>query len=127
MKILKWGLVVAVTFAAAWVLIFTFIQEPFKAAAPVKLLWYVTPQAFPMYVFVAATFAVGLFIGFFAAAYYYIAGQAGIHSKKKEIRRLEDEISEKDAEIESLRAAAGQAKEKITESLRSMGEKDLFA
>jgi len=127
MKIIKWSLVVAVSVVATCILIFTFIQEPFKASAPVKVLWYVTPQSFPMYLFVAATFAVGLLIGFFAAAYYYITGQAGIHSKKKEIRRLEEAVNEKDAEIARLNSIAGQAREKITESLKSIGEKDFLA
>jgi len=132
MKILKWGSVFAVAFAAAWVLLFTFTQEPFKAVAPVNLVFTQTAE-FPMYVFAIGTFAIGLLIGFFVAAYYYIAGQAGIHSKKKEIRRLQDAMKEMEAELgrvrselERFRVDTVKTQERITKSMKSVGEKDLF-
>ncbi|MDR0330832.1 MAG: LapA family protein [Chitinispirillales bacterium] len=126
MKVVKWSLVIAVTAAITCILIFTFIQEPFKASAQVKIPWCNLPEI-PIYLYLAATFAIGLLLGFFAAAYYYIAGQAGIHSKKKEIRRLEEVVAELTFEMEGLRKSAGQASKKITESLKAVGEKDLLA
>jgi len=132
MKILKLGFVFAVAFAVAGVLWSTFTQAPFKEAAPVSLLFTKTAE-FPMYVFAIGTFAIGLLIGFFVAAYYYIAGQAGIHSKKKEIRRLQDavkgmesELEHARSELERFRADTAKAQERITKSMKSVGEKDLF-
>jgi uncharacterized membrane protein YciS (DUF1049 family) len=119
MKILKWGLVFAVAFAAAWVLLFTFTQEPFKEVAPVNLVFTQTPE-FPMYTFAVGTFAIGLLIGFFVAAYYYIAGQAGIRSKKKDIRGLEELIREKDGEIEKLRADGESRRNKDLTEIRKL-------
>jgi chromosome segregation ATPase len=56
---------------------------------------------------------VGLLLGFFAAAYYYIVGQAGIHAKKKEIKRLEGAVSDANAELERMRESATQAKKEV--------------
>ncbi|MCL2218279.1 MAG: LapA family protein [Chitinispirillia bacterium] len=137
MKIIKWGLVIAATFAVACVLIFTFMQDEFKATAAVKLIFTETPE-FPLYLFTAATFAIGLLMGFFAAAYYYIAGQAGIHSKKKEIKRLEETVKTMEtelarlrehtvAEVEEMREGIEKTLEKGTASLKAVGEKDIFA
>ena len=119
MKVLKWGSVFVVAFAAAWVLLFTFTQEPFKEVAPVNLVFVQTPE-FPMYTFAAGTFAIGLFIGFFVAAYYYIAGQAGIRSKKKDIKELEELIREKDGEAEKLRAESESRRNKDLTEIRKL-------
>jgi uncharacterized membrane protein YciS (DUF1049 family) len=126
MKIIKWGFVVVVTIAVTCILLFTFMQEPFRTPVPAIIFWHHT-QEFPVYVFVAATFGIGLFIGFLIAAYYYIAGQAGISSKKKEIRRLEDIVTEMTGELAVLRNTAEQARKKTTESLKAVGEKDFIA
>jgi uncharacterized membrane protein YciS (DUF1049 family) len=109
MKLLKWIIVIAITVAATCILIFTFTQEPFKATAQIKIPWCNLPE-FSILVYLAATFAVGLLLGFFAAAYYYIVGQAGIHAKKKEIKRLEGVVADTNAELERLRESAMQAK-----------------
>ena len=119
MKILKWGLVFLAAFAAAWVLLFTFTQEPFKAVAPVNLVFTQTPE-FPMYAFAVGTFAIGLLIGFFVAAYYYILGQAGIRNKKKDIRRLEELVKDKDGDIEKLRADSESRRNKDVAEIRKL-------
>jgi uncharacterized membrane protein YciS (DUF1049 family) len=154
MKVVKWCIIFAAGFAVSWILIFTFTQEPFKALAPAKVFWYNTSEI-PIVAFVAITFGIGLLIGFFAAAYYYIAGQAGIRGKKKvikelegvveaknreiariesaigtrekEVERLEAALKAKDQEIGELKAAAGQPKGRKTGSMKAVGEKDLFA
>jgi uncharacterized membrane protein (DUF106 family) len=125
-KIIKWGLVVVVTVAATCVLLFTFMQEPFQGTAAAKLIIMSTPE-FPLYFFALATFAMGLLVGFFAAAYYYIAGQAGIRSKNKEIKGLAAVVSEKEntikgmeADIERMRKSAEKAQQKATESMKAM-------
>jgi hypothetical protein len=109
MKLLKWVLVIAFTVTATCILLFTFTQEPFKATAQIKIPWCNLP-AFSILWYVAATFAVGLMLGFFAAAYYYIVGQAGIHAKKKEIKRLEGLVADVNAELERMREVSVEAK-----------------
>ena len=134
MKFAKLATIITITVVVTCILIFTFTQEPFKVIAPVKILWYSTANQFPLYVFAAATFGIGLLIGFFAAAYYYIAGQAGIRGKKKEIARLETEIAglkgavkEKDSELERLLAAAGKAAgNKVSEPANTATDADLI-
>ena len=113
MKLVKWILVIAATVIATCILVFTFTQEPFKATAPIWLLGYNRPQ-YPILMYVGATFVIGLMLGFLAAAYYYIVGQAGIHSKKKEIKRLEGVVSDTIAEVDRIRDDATQAKKEVT-------------
>jgi uncharacterized membrane protein YciS (DUF1049 family) len=112
MKLLKWVLVIVVTVVVTCILLFTFTQEPFKASAQIKIPWCNLPS-FPILWYVGATFAIGLLIGFFATAYYYIVGQAGIRAKKKEIKRLEGRIAEKSEEADGLRNSVGQTKNEI--------------
>jgi len=112
MKLLKWVSVIVVTVAATCILLFTFTQEPFKATAQVWMFGRDMPK-FSILVYIAATFAIGLLLGFFAAAYYYIVGQAGIHAKKKEIKRLEDAVADTTAELERMRESATQAKKEV--------------
>jgi uncharacterized membrane protein YciS (DUF1049 family) len=109
MKLLKWISVIVVTVAATCVLVFTFTQPEFKATAQIKVPWCNLPK-YPILMYVGATFAIGLLLGFLAAAYYYIVGQAGIHAKKKEIKRLEGIVTDTNAELERLRESATQAK-----------------
>jgi len=113
MKLLKWIIVIAVTVAATCILVFTFTQPEFiKATAQVKIPWCNLPK-YPILAYVGATFAIGLLLGFLAAAYYYIVGQAGIHAKKKEIKRLEGVVADTNAELERLRESAMQAKKEV--------------
>ncbi|MFP4164992.1 MAG: LapA family protein [Chitinispirillaceae bacterium] len=91
MGIVKWVAVFAVAFMAAWIMIFTFNQEPFSTRVPVIILGYRTPSI-PIYAYVAGAFGIGLLIGVLAAAYYYLVGQSSIRKKKKEIKGLEDEL-----------------------------------
>jgi len=109
MKLVKWGLVIVVTVAVTCILLLTFTQPVFKETAQIKVPLCNLPK-YPILVYVAATFAIGLLIGFFTAAYYYIVGQAGIRAKRKEITRLEGVIAEMTVELEGLRASLGQGK-----------------
>jgi uncharacterized membrane protein YciS (DUF1049 family) len=125
MKIFKWSSVILVTVAVTCILLLTFTQEPFGATAPVKIFGYDTESEYPVYLYVAAAFVIGLFIGFCVTAYYYITGQAGIRNKKKEIARLEGIVRDMAAELETVRKTAGQATKRATESMKAVGEKDL--
>jgi ribosomal protein L12E/L44/L45/RPP1/RPP2 len=97
---------------ATCILVFTFTQPEFKATAQIKIPWCDLPK-YPILMYVGATFAIGLLLGFLAAAYYYIVGQAGIHAKKKEIKRLEGVVSDTNAELERLRESAVLAKKEV--------------
>ncbi len=108
MQLVKWLLVIVVTVVATCILVFTFTQPEFMAAAQIKVPWCNLPK-YPILMYVGATFAIGLLLGFFAAAYYYIVGQAGIRAKKKEIRRLEEVISDMTRDMDDLRKSVGQA------------------
>lgn len=115
MRIAKWMVVFAFAFLVAWILIFTFTQEPFSMAVPVLLLGYRTPPI-PIYAYVASAFGIGLLIGFFAAAYYYLVGQAGIRSKKRQIKGLEQELARVNGELELLKSAQSSQEKKDFES-----------
>ncbi len=93
MKVLKWIVSFSITFLFAWVLIFTFIQEPFKAVAKARILTYWTP-AIPIYAYVAGAFGIGLLLGLFAAFYYYVVMQRKVHQRTKELRELEAKLAD---------------------------------
>jgi len=112
MKLLKWISVIVVTVAATCILLFTFTQAPFRATARLWIPWCNLPE-FSILIYIAATFAIGLLLGFLAAAYYYIVGQAGIHAKKKEIKRLEGVVADTNAELERMRDSVTQAKKEV--------------
>ena len=101
MRVFKWTVVFLIAFMFAWVLIFTFTQEPFKTLVPGRVLTYQTP-AIPIYAYVAGAFAVGLLIGFITAIYYYVLMQSQIHRKSKQVRKLEQELADANMEIERL-------------------------
>jgi len=121
MKILKWGGVFVIAFAAAWILIFTFTQAQFSTSAPIKIFGYTTAQ-FPIYVFVASAFGIGLLIGFSAAAYYFIAGQAKIRKMTKKIKALESSLSNVDDELDKYRTATEKSKNQKEASSREKSD-----
>jgi len=112
MKLVKWISVIAVTVVATCILVFTFTQPVFMNKAQIKIPLCNLP-AYPILMYIAATFAIGLLLGFLAAAYYYIVGQAGIHAKKKEIKRLEGVVADTNAELERLRESDIQTKKEV--------------
>jgi len=112
MKLAKWVSVIAATVVATCILLFTFTQKPFMNPAQIWFFGRTMPE-YPILVYVGATFAIGLLLGFLAAAYYYIVGQAGIHAKKKEIKRLEGVVADTNAELERLRESAVTAKKEV--------------
>jgi uncharacterized membrane protein YciS (DUF1049 family) len=112
MKLVKWISVIAVTFAATLILVSTFMQDVFEKKAQIKVPFMDLPE-YPILMYVGATFAIGLLLGFLAAAYYYIVGQAGIHAKKKEIKRLEGVVADTIAELGRLRESAAETKKEV--------------
>ncbi len=102
MKILKWLVVFLLAFILAWILIFTFTQEQFRAVASARILTYRTP-AIPIYLYVAAAFGTGLLLGLFTAFYYYIVLRSRIHNTTKELRQLEQQLAEAKNALEQCR------------------------
>ncbi|MBN1758347.1 MAG: LapA family protein [Chitinispirillaceae bacterium] len=92
MKIFKWIISFSIAFLVAWILIFTFIQEPFKVPVKARLLAYWTP-AIPIYAYVAGAFGIGLLLGLFAAFYYYIVLQHKVHQRTRELHELEAKLA----------------------------------
>lgn len=93
MKVLKWLLIFFVAFLFSWILIFTFIQEPFKELVSAKILMYTTPKI-PIYLYVAGAFAIGLLLGLFTAFYYYIVLQKKVHKTTKELHEVENKLAD---------------------------------
>jgi uncharacterized membrane protein YciS (DUF1049 family) len=101
MKFIKWLLMFAVAFLAAWILIFTFIQEPFRQTAAARVLTWWTP-AIPIYLYVAGAFVIGFAAGLVVALYSYFSLQSKVHQKNKEITRLERELSDANERVGRL-------------------------
>ena len=93
MKVLKWLLIFFVAFLFSWILIFTFIQEPFKELVSAKILMYTAPKI-PIYLYVAGAFAIGLLLGLFTAFYYYIVLQKKVHKTTKELHEVENKLAD---------------------------------
>jgi hypothetical protein len=104
MKVLKWLVIFIIAFLFAWILIFTFMQEPFKVAASAKILAYTTPEI-PIYFYVAGAFAIGLLVGLFTAFYYYIVLQKKVHQSIRELKELEEKLVDTRRALEQSESA----------------------
>lgn len=103
MRFLKWTVLFAAAFMMAWILIFTFTQDPFKSAVPARILTYNTP-AIPVYIYVAGAFGAGLLIGLWVALYYYIIQKKQVYRKSKELGTAGEELVQCKSELERLQA-----------------------
>lgn len=88
MRFIKAGIFFAVSFAIAWILIFTFIQAPFHHPVPAKLLWRQTPP-YPIFYYLIGAFVIGLAIGIGISVYYYVVLSVQVHKKAREARKAE--------------------------------------
>lgn len=100
MNLMKWFLVFIVAFIVAAILIFTFIQEPFRQLVPGRILTWRTP-AIPIYAYVAGAFGIGLLFGLGTTLYYYILLQAKMHRKNRAIGDLETQLAEARLKLET--------------------------
>lgn len=105
MNIFKWMAIFAVAFVIAWVLIFTFTQEPFRQLVPARILAYQTP-AIPIYIYVAGAFGIGLLIGLATAFYNYIVLISQVRQKTKKINNLEQDLTIVRDDLQRLREMA---------------------
>lgn len=93
MKILKGFGVFIAAFLFAWVIIFTFMQEPFKQVASARILAYRTP-AIPIYFYVAGAFGAGLLLGLFFSLYCYISLQLKVRRTAGELQEVKKKLAE---------------------------------
>jgi len=87
MKKFKWAAYFIVCFMVAWIVIFTFSQEPFKQAVPAKILMYTTGPI-PIYVYLLMSLVFGLTLGLVIAVYYYWILSVKLKKKTKEYKKL---------------------------------------
>lgn len=125
MRFLKWFVLFAAAFMVAWVLIFTFTQEPFKSMVPARILAYQTPPI-PVYIYVAGAFGAGLLIGLWVALYYFIVQQRLLGVKSKEASAMEEQLNYQKNELERLQAELERKNEKL-QSLNHQENRDVSA
>jgi hypothetical protein len=102
MAFAKWAIVFAAAFCAAFVIIVTFSQAPFKQPVPAMLFSYQTkPLAIYWYVIIAL--GTGLAVGLAVALYTWIDLTASLLKKNKTIKELEEKLS--DAQIREKASA----------------------
>ncbi len=112
MRFLKWSVLFVAAFMVAWVLIFTFTQEPFKIMVPARILAYQTPPI-PVYIYVAGAFGAGLLIGLWVALYYFVVQKRLLGMKRKEASTLEEELTSNRNELERLQAELDRKNEQL--------------
>lgn len=115
MRFLKWSVLFVAAFMMAWILIFTFTQEPFKNLVPARILAYQTPPI-PVYIYVAGAFGIGLLIGLWVALYYFIVQKRLLGIKNKEASTLEEELIRNRNELERLQAELDRKNEQLQTS-----------
>ncbi|HEX3020646.1 MAG TPA: lipopolysaccharide assembly protein LapA domain-containing protein [Chitinispirillaceae bacterium] len=112
MRFLKWSILFVAAFMVAWILIFTFTQEPFKILVPARVLAYQTPPM-PVYIYVAGAFGAGLLIGLWVALYYFIVQARHLKSKSKEVSSLEEQLVQHKNELERFQAELDRKNEQL--------------
>lgn len=105
MRIFKWITGFVISFTVAWILIFTFTQQPFKQLVPARILTYWTPSI-PIYVYVAGAFVIGLLVGLLVIFLNFISFQSKLHHKQKEIVKLQQELSQLRSSAEQTHATS---------------------
>jgi uncharacterized membrane protein YciS (DUF1049 family) len=92
MKVLKILFFFAISFVIAWILIFTFTQEPFRALASVQLFVRKSPE-YPLYYFVLGAFLIGLVLGLLLLMYNWITLRTQLFKSSRRIRELEEQLA----------------------------------
>jgi len=113
MRFVKAGLFFLVSFAIAWMVIFTFIQQPFQARVSGKLLWHVTP-AYPIYYYLLAALTIGLAIGIGMTIYYYVILSVRIMNRRREQQDLTEQNQQLRSEVERLGKECEELRERST-------------
>jgi|LFRM01.2.fsa_nt_gb hypothetical protein len=121
MGAIKWLVVFLAAFIVAWVLIFTFTQDPFKALVSARIFAYRTPPV-PIYVYVAGAFGAGLLLGLGTLVYNYVLLKGQILRKGKQIQDLERDLEMVRAELENYQAEKQQSSDETGTGTVSEGE-----
>jgi uncharacterized membrane protein YciS (DUF1049 family) len=96
MAFVKWAVVFGAAFCAAFIIIVTFSQTPFKQAVPAVIFSYQT-KSLAIYWYVVIALATGLAVGLAVALYTWIDLRTALSKKNKTIKELEEKLS--DAQI----------------------------
>jgi uncharacterized integral membrane protein len=123
MRFLKWGLLFAIAFAAAWVVIFTFNQDPFKIEVPAKILLWQT-KSVPVYVYISGAFFIGLLIGLCMVMYEKFSFHQKISKKNKELRNLEKDLAIVTTDLEQCRRDLSSVQEKFAQAEQNKKNSD---
>lgn len=92
MKVIRFLLIFTSAFLLAWILIFTFIQPPFKATAAAKVLVWNTP-AIPIYLYVAGAFLIGLAVGTALSLVNYVTLSSNLRHVQRECAELRGKLA----------------------------------
>jgi len=111
MKVFKWLVLFAIAFLTAWILIFTFNQDPFKAKVPAQVLLYKTPPV-AIYIYLTGAFLVGLLVGLWVAIYNYVTLKSKLSRATKKLSSTEHELSQATVDLENCRAELASIREK---------------
>jgi uncharacterized membrane protein YciS (DUF1049 family) len=120
MKLFKGFVFFGAAFVLAWVIIFTFSQPEFRNTASV-VFFSKKSREFPLFVYVAGAFSIGLILGLGLALYYAVAMKLGFLKRDREIRRLEEES----ASYKGPDGGAEQRTEEAAEGYGGVGQDDL--
>jgi lysylphosphatidylglycerol synthetase-like protein (DUF2156 family) len=101
MRLIKGSIVFGVAFAAAWVIIFTFMQTPFQEAVPARLLWHQTPP-YPIYYYLIGAFVLGLLIGSVTLGYSYVTAFLDARRHKHEAREARERAEQLERQVENM-------------------------
>lgn len=93
MRFLTWILLFVLTFVVALVMVLTFMQPEFKQVVGAQILTLKT-RPIPVYLYVLAAFVFGLGLGTSAAIYNFIRSKALEIRKNRQIRELEEQLSD---------------------------------
>lgn len=105
MRFLKVAVTFAIGFALAWIMVLTFSQTEFRQAVPLNLLFHKT-HAIAIYVYLGATFSLGLIIGLIAALVNHLSLTRKIRGIKKQLRQREETIVTLETRLRECSAAA---------------------
>lgn len=126
MKFLKIFFTFLFSFTIAYLVLTNLSLPQFKQPVSIKIFSYNIPE-FPVYLYVVGSFFFGLFIGLIVAVYNYFSLNTKVHSYKKKINHLENEVSILNNEIDKQKAELDTYKNKlVVDNFEKQKESDSF-
>ena len=102
MTFAKWASIFIAAFCAAFVIIVTFSQAPFKQPVPAVIFSYQT-KSIALYWYVVIALGTGLAVGLAVALYTWIDLRSALYKRNKTIKELEEKLS--DAQVREKAAS----------------------